>query len=228
MQIKVLSWNIWITGHFDEIRRFLKEADADVIGLQEVQDDDPERDVIKFLTELGYDHVFQPVPKVGPRNVRDGPALFSRLPMSNRQMYTLSDESRRAAVSADIQVGDTTAHVFSTHLLHTHQEYWDVQQEQTRKLLTLLPKEKTILMGDFNATPESPIIEKVRSVLSDSDPLGTPTWSIYKEGCDVCDATKENIRLDYIFTTPELKVENPKVESSTGSDHLPVSAVIEV
>jgi len=228
MQLKVFSWNIWINGHFDEIKRFLKETDADVVGLQEVQDDDPERDIIKFLTELGYDHVFQPVPKVGPRNVRDGPALFSRLPMSNKQTYTLSSESSRAAVSADIQVGDTIVHVFSTHLLHTHQEYWEVQEMQAKKLMTLLPKKRTILMGDFNATPDSFIIETIRSELRDSDPLGIPTWSIYKEGCDVCDATKENIRLDYIFTTPDLKVENPKVESSTGSDHLPVSAVIEV
>lgn len=228
MRLTVLSWNIWIIGHFNEIKRFLKEADADIIGLQEVQNDDPERDVIGFLTALGYEHVFQPVPKVGPRRVSDGPALFSRLPMSNKQAHLLSEESSRAAVSADIMAGNTTLHVFSTHLLHTHQEYWNIQLEQTKQLLNLLPREHTIVMGDFNATPESPVIQNMRAVFSDSDPSGAPTWSMYKEGCDGCDATKEKIRLDYIFTTPDISVSDPNVAYSTGSDHLPVSAVVKV
>ena len=53
MHLKILSWNIWINGYFEQITDFLEKADADIIGLQEVEADAPKRDVIGFLTKLG-------------------------------------------------------------------------------------------------------------------------------------------------------------------------------
>lgn len=61
MKIKILSWNIWVHAKLVEISGLLKEANADIIGLQEVQADDPERDVIGFLKGLGYEYVFAPI-----------------------------------------------------------------------------------------------------------------------------------------------------------------------
>src|SRR3989344_5755469 len=228
MRLKVLSWNIWINGHFDQITDFLAKADADIIGLQEVEADAPERDVIGFLTKLGYEHVFAPVPKTGKRDVNDGPALFSRHGLLNAKTHSLSKTGRRSAVSADIKIGGETLHVFNTHLLHTHQKYSEVQMEQIEKLLQLLPDKNTVVMGDFNATPESEAIRNMRAALLDSDPTSAPTWSVYPEGCDVCNPQAVDIRLDYMFTTPDLKALSSRVEDSNASDHLPVSAEIEV
>src|SRR3989344_923661 len=228
MRLKVLSWNIWINGYFDQVKDFLARADADIIGLQEVEADAPERELIGFLTKLGYEHVFAPVPKTGKRKVNDGPALFSRHGLRNSAKHVLSDELSRCAVSADIDVRGETLHVFSTHLLHTHQAYTDVQGEQVENLLKVLSKEKTILMGDFNAGADSAYIKRMRSILQDTDPKGTPTWSMYPEGCDVCNPQSVDIRLDYMFTTPDLKVLSSRVEHSKASDHLPISAEIEV
>jgi len=228
MRLKILSWNIWISGNFEQITDFLEKADADIIGLQEVEADAPERDVIGFLTKLGYAHVFAPVPKTGKRKVNDGPALFSRHGLLNEKTHSLSNTSNRSAVSADIQVGERIVHAFSTHLLHTHQAYTDVQGEQVENLLKILPKQKTILMGDFNAGADSAYIKRMRSVLQDTDPSGTPTWSMYPEGCDVCNPQSVDIRLDYMFTTPDLTVLSSRVEDSNASDHLPISAEIEV
>ena len=232
MQLKVLSWNIWIDGYFDQIKEFLKASHADIIGLQEVQADDPERDVIGFLTDLGYGHVFAPVPKkgkkVGERDVQDGPAIFSKLPISASEIYKLSEVESRCAVRADIQSGNATLHVFSTHLLHTHQGPSAIQEEQAENLIKHLPREKTILMGDFNATPESATIQKVRAVLNDTDPSSQPTWSVYPAGCHVGNPQDVNIRLDYIFTSNDLQTSAFKVERSKGSDHLPISVVVEI
>src|SRR3989344_5197219 len=228
MRLKVLSWNIWINGYFDQVKDFLARADADIIGLQEVEADAPERDIIGFLTKLGYEHVFAPVPKTGKRKVNDGPALFSRRGLRNPAKHVLSNELSRCAVSADIDVRGEVLHVFSIHLLHTHQKYPEVQIEQTENLIQLLPKEKTILMGDFNATPDSPVILRMRSVLNDTDLTGTPTWSMYPEGCDVCNPQSVNTRLDYIFTTPDLKVLSSRVEDSNASGLSPIPAEIEV
>ena len=228
MRLKVLSWNIWINGYFGRITDFLEDSDADIIGLQEVQTDDPERDVIGFLTTLGYAHVFTPVPKTGKRKVNDGPAIFSRLGIQRSESHVLSQTSSRVAVRADVQVGSNILHIFSTHLFHTHQQHSDVQNEQVGNLIKLLPHEQTIVMGDFNATPDSEAIRKMRATLKDSDPTVAPTWSMYPEGCDVCKPQSLDMRLDYIFTTPDLKTSSPAVGDSKGSDHLPISVEIEV
>ena len=68
----------------------------------------------------------------------------------------------------------------------------------------------------------------MRNVLQDAEPGGaTPTWSVYP-GCTVCQEEGIQYKLDYIFTSKDIKVKSFKVGQSTGSDHLPVSAVIEV
>ena len=83
-------------------------------------------------------------------------------------------------------------------------------------------------MGDFNATPESPVIKSIQKVLVDSDPSSTPTWSVYPEGCRICNPQKLDTCLDYIFTSIDLKTSSFKVEESKASDHLPISVVVEI
>lgn len=231
MQLKVLSWNIWIDGYFDEYKKLFDRVDADIIGLQEVKDTDTdaERDVIGYLTGKGYHQIFLPVRKTWGDNVfNDGPALFTKLPMLSTETYVLSKEDARGAVRADIQAGDRVLHVFSTHTLHTHQERSEVQMEQIETLLKAIPSENAIVMGDFNATPESDAIQRMKEVLVDSDPDSLPTWCVYPAGCSKCDLSAVDTRLDYIFTTKDVKTRSFKVEDSKGSDHLPISVIIEV
>ncbi|MCE9541278.1 endonuclease/exonuclease/phosphatase family protein [Candidatus Kaiserbacteria bacterium] len=176
MRLKVLSWNIWIDGNFKQLVDFLETQDADVIGLQEVKDDDTERPVLAFLQNHGYQYVFMPVEKKFKDKVyRDGPAVFSKFPINSSQTHNLSREDSRGAAQADIQVNGKILHVFSTHFLHTHQKPSKNQDEQADTLLTLLPQEHTILMGDFNATPESYPIQKLSSVLKNTDTSSAPT-----------------------------------------------------
>jgi len=229
MQLKILSWNIWIDGHFDQITDFLKSSNADIIGLQEVLKNDNKRDVISFLADLDYNHAFAPIKKVwGNETWNDGPALFSKYEISNVQKYELSRTDARAAVSADIKVEDRVLHIFTTHLIHTHQQQTNIQEEQMNNLIKLLPGEQTIVMGDFNAIPDSSVIKNMRNVLVDSDPTSAPTWSVYPEGCVTCKPKGIEIRLDYIFTSKDIRILSSQVESSKASDHLPISAVIEV
>ncbi len=231
MTIKILSWNIWINGNFEQIAEFLKKEYADIIGLQEVKDDDLERPVIEFLRDLGYEFLFTPVEKIWKSDNKayfDGPAIFSKYKIKNHESFNLSKEESRAVIRADIEVQGKILHVFNTHLMHTHQTDSKIQNEQAENLLKLLPKEKTILMGDFNATPENSSIKKIQEVLVDSDPSATPTWSMYPAGCNVCNPQKVDVKLDYIFTSKDLKVESFRVRESQASDHLPISAIIEI
>ncbi|MES2014344.1 MAG: endonuclease/exonuclease/phosphatase family protein [Patescibacteria group bacterium] len=227
MELKILSWNIWNEGHFDEIAEFLKSSGADIIGLQEVLPKSKTIPIIEFLTSRGYEHVYAPARLASEGKEDMGNAVFSRYPIFSSAVHELSSEHSRIAIQADIEVEGKTLHVFSTHLLHTHQQPSSVQELQAENLLKVLPKENTILMGDFNATPESAAVQKMRSVLVDSDTASLPTWSVYPEGCPVCMLQSVSIRLDYIFTSPDVRAHSPKVESSKGSDHLPISVLID-
>lgn len=227
MKINVLSWNVWVQGNFDEIASFLDAHPADVIALQEVKDDDPGRDVISYLATKGYHHVFAPIEKVWKGKVfRDGPALFSKFPILESEKIMLSQEESRMAIRAVLDLGGQTLTVLSTHLFHAHLEPSDIQDQQATRLLEAVPKERAVVLGDFNGTPDTPMIATIRSTLTDSDPTDQPTWSQYGDGCYKCQLDQVIHRLDYIFTTPDLKVSNFRVEQSFASDHLPIAAVI--
>jgi len=229
MKLKVLSWNIWIDGYFDQVANFLRKSQADIIGLQEVVDDDPKRDIIKILDKEGYESYFGSAEHSWDGKVyRDGPAIFSKHKITKTETHVLSKEDKRVAVQADIVVGEKTLHVFSTHLIHTHQKRGEEQDIQVSNLIKKLPTEHTILMGDFNATPESSVIRSVNKVLIDTDSDSLPTWSTYPEGCLVCNPQVVDTRLDYIFTSKDLKTNSYKVENSKASDHLPILALIEI
>jgi endonuclease/exonuclease/phosphatase family metal-dependent hydrolase len=229
MQMKILSWNIWIDSHFEQIKEFLKNSHADIIGLQEVREDDPSRETIKYLNSLGYKGIFAPVAKTwGGKIWNDGPAVFTKYEIISTKKYILSEEDSRAAAQADIKIGDKIIHVFSTHLTHTHQQDSATQLHQVEELLNQIPPENSVLMGDFNAIPESQTIQKMKETLIDTDLSNHPTWSVYPEGCITCNPQKIDIRLDYIFTTKDIKTHSYKVEESKGSDHLPISAIAEL
>lgn len=229
MQLKILSWNIWIKGHFAEIKALLERTDPDIIGLQEVKDTDASLDVIGYLTERGYNHVFMPVRKTwGDNAYNDGPALFTKFPIVSSETHLLSKENARGVVRTDLQVGNRILHVFSAHLLHTHQKFSDIQNEQAKTLSSLVPTDNAIVMGDFNATPESDVIGRMKEKLVDTDPMSLPTWSVYPEGCTICNPQVIDTRFDYIFVSKNLATHSFKVEESRGSDHLPISVTVEI
>ncbi len=230
MPLKFLSWNIWCDGHFDLIREFLAKCDADIVGLQEVLPHSRKIPVIELMTELGYEYVYFKVMNmpIGSGETEElGNAIFSRYPIVGSQAHKLSDEHARIAGQADIDVDGAIIHVLCTHLKHTHQRPSDLQELQARNLIKALPGERTIVVGDFNATPDSAAIKMVSAALSNPDARLDPTWIVYPEGCDVCKLAGLDIRLDYIFMSKDLKASGFKVESSKGSDHLPISVVVE-
>ena len=223
MELKILSWNIWYDGDFAEISRFLREADADIVALQEVVPDDATRDTIGFMTSLGYHHVYAPVLTIADGRTMSN-AIFSKYPIVSTETYILSEEKSRNALRADIQVQDTLLHVFTTHLAHTHQQPSAIQESQADTLIAALPKENTIVMGDMNATPDSITIQKMRAVMHDTEMRPLPTLNAHLFDCPDCDRTAiPTTRLDYIFVTPGMHTHDFHVHSSEGSDHLPVS-----
>jgi endonuclease/exonuclease/phosphatase family metal-dependent hydrolase len=252
MKLKILSWNIWCGTYLDEVIKFLETADADIIALQEVAIDERGNIGEIIAKKLGYEYAdaigmdlplrYLPGQKSDDKKIiRFGNAILSKHKILNSKVIELTKEDKRVAIRANIKIGNAILDVFSIHLKHIHvippelqvkndyERSLRLQNLQTDNLIGLASKEKTIIMGDFNALSESIIIKKMNSVLQNTDKnSNTPTWSVYKEGCIGCLIEDVKYKLDYIFTTRDIKTNSFKVEESKGSDHLPISTVIEI
>lgn len=229
--MKILSWNIWIDCAFEELKDFLRNSDADIVGLQEVKDTDPEREVIDFMSSLGYEYFFTPTEQIWDQKVwRHGPAVFSKYPITHAEKIQLAEgDNERAAAYVQVSLNGNIIHVFSTHLIHTHQKPSAEQEAQASILLKRVPKEKgVIVMGDFNAEPDSVAVKMMKERLVDSDKLSQPTWSVFTDGCKTCNLGEKKVRLDYIFLSPDIKVTSFEVGDSRASDHLPIVAEVEL
>ncbi len=250
MQLKFLSWNIWGGRHIDDVIDFLKSADADIIALQEVIREGDGNTALTIAQRLGYEispispavALTMPISSkwTGPVKEKEeiytfGNAILTKHKIASSRAYELSSGESRVAISADVLVGDFLFHVFSIHLKHIHvsndnePEVVAMHRGQADKLMTLLPKEKTIVAGDFNTVANGYAVQKANEFLRDSEQgSATPTWSVYPEGCGVCPFTGIAYKFDYIFTSKDLKTNGFQVGDSKGSDHLPVSVMIEI
>lgn len=231
MKLEVLSWNVWYGTQLDKVSSFIKDSKADIIGLQEVtQTPEGTKNLAEELSrDLGFQYAYAngADARSWGKNFFIGNAVLSRFPIVSRQTHILSKENSRSAIQADIMIDGRLVHVFSTHFLHTHQKPSIIQEEQARTLVSVVPDSHAIVMGDFNATPESATLAIMKQKLRKTDGESqTPTWSLYEEGC--CKTNGVTVRLDYIFVTHDIQVLQTTVRSSDGSDHLPISADIEL
>lgn len=239
MTIKILSWNIWGGQFISEIISFLKSENPDIICLQEVIEDlDGDNNTAKTIADaLGYEWVYAPIHEVDThilftrlesKRVMIGNAVLSKFKIISTKQHILSPDKRRIALEAVIQTDDGDLNIFSTHLTHTHQQPSALQDLQAKNLILSMPKHRALVMGDFNATPDSDCVKIISSALNNTDHnLSIPTWSVYPDGCPTCKRPSVDTRLDYIFATNDLKTTSFNVGESKGSDHLPVSVLLE-
>ncbi|MFA7000102.1 MAG: endonuclease/exonuclease/phosphatase family protein [Candidatus Paceibacterota bacterium] len=240
MKIKILSWNIWCGTYLEEVIKFLKTADADIIALQEVSEDKRGNIGDIIAKRLGYEcvHVAEidmPL-KYLPGNKSDdertiklGNAILSKHKIVSSKVRRLIENKKRLIIGAKIKIGNNFLNFYNIHLQHTHQQQSDMQDLQAKNLLKILPKKNMIVMGDFNASSESDVIKKINRSLKNTEiDSNTPTWSVYREGCTGCLVDEIKYKLDYIFTSKDIKTSQFKVYKSKASDHLPVSVIINI
>jgi endonuclease/exonuclease/phosphatase family metal-dependent hydrolase len=231
MQLKVLSWNIWALGDYAKTIEFLKGADADIVGLQEVVPEDPDGDVFAYMTnELGYRGVYAPSKDFQKHgHMRQmGVAVFSKYPILGNETYVLSQTDPRVAIQADIKVGGVKLHVLTTHLVYEGLKPSFIQKIQVDSLLKVSSKAKTILMGDFNATPD---MEQMQTMAATMVRVGDerPTWNQYPDPAEDGPHRSGLIyTIDYIFVSRDIAYHSYEVGSSSASDHLPISTIIEI
>lgn len=88
----------------------------------------------------------------------------------------------------------------------------DEQANAVKAILESITPTKCILMGDFNITPDNPLLAPIKEKMRDAS-LGfcesTPTWP----------SDNPQIKIDYIFVTPDIEVEYASIPEIIASDH---------
>jgi endonuclease/exonuclease/phosphatase family metal-dependent hydrolase len=205
----------------------LREIDADIIALQEVLSvhGKREEDQAHFIaTELGFNSC------LGENRRLDGGAygnlLLSRFPLRAIQNHDITTERReqRGCLRADIELMETTLHVFNVHLGTGFLE----RRQQARKLVSpeilhnLELHGARIVLGDFN--------EWTRG-------LASRLLSAQFQSVDIRAHLRRSrtypglvpfLHLDHIYFDPALKMERLTLHRSrtalVASDHLPLVA----
>ncbi|RME08103.1 MAG: hypothetical protein D6803_02105, partial [Anaerolineae bacterium] len=194
-------------GHADQLA-LLRELAPDLIGLQE---SDTNRlaggnvDIVGyFASELGMYAYYGP--KVVPGTF--GIALLSRYPLENpRTFYMFSEGEQTAAIHAQITVNGQRFNLFVTHLGNGGPI---AQQENI--LAEVDGLEHVILMGDFNFRPDGEQYALTTETLRDAWLLRWP------EDVDDQGVHLEK-RIDHMFVTPDVAVEEVRYVLSPASDH---------
>lgn len=239
MKLTVLSWNILGGKHREQVISFLQHTEWDIAALQEVTQRETHSKVVNDAKEIADALNCEYYYKTAFRTDRHTPVydlgncLLSKLPIQKGAVYPLSDLSTyqrnsttepRNAVEISIAVNDNTLRCFSTHIGYDDSlGEGELQKKQIQTLLKITPRENAIVMGDFNSSPTSSVLNIVEKTLVHTDTqLTAMTWTNLKK------ETHPQHRIDYIFTTPDIQTTEFEILESDASDHKPIRAVVEI
>jgi endonuclease/exonuclease/phosphatase family metal-dependent hydrolase len=222
--VKIMTYNIrhgvGVDDNYDldRIISVIKEADPDIVSLNEVDHMMPRTYMQKqdkiIADALGYNLVYGFNINFGSKY---GNVLLSKHPITtyiNDALPKNKMSEPRGLIQADVNIDDKTIKVLSTHLSIN-------SEERPEQIVYIIEKLKeldgpTVLIGDFNAAPSSNEVKQISEMMQDSA----------KEEYGTFPANDPTFRIDYIFVSEELEVKNNKVIESEASDHLPVLAEV--
>ena len=205
----------------ERILEVLREIDADVVALQEVEARDAGADMLAWLGEkTGFTAI------AGTTLIRHdghyGNGLLTRLPVHSKTLCDLSWRGRepRGAIAADLEVGSHLLRVVATHLGLRPAERRD-QVQRLFKLFTDAPRERAVLLGDLNewflwGRP----LRRLHRYFKHTPHVAT------------FPARMPFLALDRVWTHPRSLLKRLTVHTTplarVASDHLPLVATIEV
>lgn len=212
---------------FDIMARAIIDCDADVVGLNEIRGEGEASDFtaqterLSELTGMKY-YYFAPAIDLPNRGLY-GNAILSKVPIASAENIAIPDPKikkyngwyeTRCVLKAQLENGLT---VLVTHFGLNPDE----QDNAVNTVLSNLAKEKCVLMGDFNLTPEDETIAPIRKIMKD-------TAEKFNEAKLSFPSDKPERKIDYIFVSPDIKVTSADIPPIVASDHRPHLATIEL
>lgn len=236
MNITLMSYNTqhclnYVTREidYDIMADTIRKCGADIVGLQEMfnlGETEEFTTQTKVLAEkLGFYYYFAEATKLEKGKYPYGNGLISRYPILEVETVTIPDPEvrtgtryyeTRCLLKAKIDVAGGL-NVLVTHFgLNA-----DEQENAVNTVIANLPEEKCVLMGDFNMRPENerliPLYERLFDTAEKFDELKLSFPSDNPRG-----------KIDYIFTTKDVKVLTADIPAIVSSDHRPHIATIEL
>ena len=178
-KIRVCTLNIWNYNDPWPTRRQLiantiTQHNPDIIGFQEIrhsgQKNENKQNQAQQLANLlpEYTYIYRPAQQNPEKNEWEGLAIFSRLPIQNSSFIKLSrdpndnrDNHQRIVLRAQIQTPAGNLNFFNTHLSLSQQGRIRTTQEITAYVNQYSGDLPSILVGDFNDTPDRPAIQHI-------------------------------------------------------------------
>ena len=216
----------YLTGEidFEVMAKTILDCGADVVGLNEMRGEGPDAAYTAQMETLaartGMQYAFAPaiyVPSKGPY----GNGLLSKRPILSAKTVPIPDPvektpgghyESRAVLKAELEGGVT---VLVTHFGLEPDE----QANAVRTVAENLTAEKCILMGDFNVTPENPVLKPIRALMQDAaDAFEAEKLSFPS---DVPDR-----KIDYIFASRDARITVADIPAVVASDHRPHLATV--
>ncbi|MCT7354225.1 endonuclease/exonuclease/phosphatase family protein [Streptomyces sp. 15-116A] len=236
--LRVATYNIHAgagqDGVFDLDRTAgaIRELNADVIGLQEVDvhwgaRSDFVDEARALAGKLGMRVFFAPIYDLDPaaeggERRQFGVAILSRYPVLDAENHDITRLSTQtpdpvpapAPGFAEVVVNVRGAHV---HVYSTHLDYRSdpsVRAAQVGDMLAVLAEDRgpKILVGDFNAEAAAPELAPLWGPLRDAAPDGGGTYP-------AVDPVK---RIDFVTVSPDVTVTGARTVATDASDHRPV------
>ncbi len=208
------------------IARVIEGADADVVALQEVGRGwtvNGGADLFAWLRWRfpRYRAVY------GPMNgALWGNAILSRLPVNSQGSLRFPIRESKFQrgltwVTLPAQRGEML--VIATHFANEEEAEGDRLAQAGDLLAFWQSRPRTVIMGDFNAEPDSaPITRVLASGLRDTlAPHGLRTAGTYP-------APSPAIRIDYVLATADIESVAAAIPHTTASDHLPLAVRLRV
>jgi endonuclease/exonuclease/phosphatase family metal-dependent hydrolase len=235
-QLRVATFNIHhgvgLDGVLDlaRIAATVERTGAEVVGLQEVDRHWSARsnfvDQATWLAQLLNMHLafganldLDPPAPGAPRR-QFGTAILSTYRIratTNTLLPRPLGGEQRGLLEARIKVRGIPVRVFNTHLQHDSQVERLDQVAQIREVLATAT-ESMVLLGDLNATPDTPEIAGLTDRLVDA-------WVTAGVGDGFTfDAATPHARIDYVMSSDNVVARTAAVVTTDAADHLPVVA----
>ena len=154
-----------------------------------------------------------------------GNAMISRYPIKSAETILIPDPEykkydgyyeTRCLLKATIEVGNGLPVLVSHFGLNP-----DEQETAVETVLSNIPKEHCVLMGDFNMEPNNPILSPIMQKLYDTaQDFSSPKLSFPSD--------TPSVKIDYIFVSKDVKVHCADIPEIVSSDHRPHIATIEL
>jgi endonuclease/exonuclease/phosphatase family metal-dependent hydrolase len=229
--IRVATWNVHNCRHgFDGVVRMLSGLRADVVGLQEIDRGTRRsggRDQTAMLAQAcGFAHqsFFRAIARDGGEY---GVALLSRWPFSGTRIGLLpnhGDFEQRVLASVLVETPEGKLGVNVTHLSNTR-TFPELRREQARAIVTRMSEldAPQVLMGDFNESPHGSAYREISRAFTDVfAAVGQGQGGTFP----LLFGALQPLRLDYIFASRSLALQQARVVHGKASDHDPLVAEI--